>query len=461
MNGACSNQVCTDVGGNCSTAATCCTGVCTAGKCAANTAVGGSCKVLGQACSADGGSGECCSTLCKGGVCSKAYYCQANGDVCYANSECCGGVCSGSGGMAGRCQEITGSGGGGCIQQGNPCSGGSNCCSRVCFDPGSGATVCLPAGGCRLTGTSCTSDNACCGGGVNPNGSVTCAGQVSGVGRCDNGQACNPVGNICGAPVLADGGKINASQDCCDGKKAVCKPDLSGIPRCFGGGSGSCPTGYTGAPGCCIAEGDVCQFRDQCCSGLPCLPADGGLLRCTKPACNPLGGTCTTSANCCVGDCVNGVCRGLVEGGGPGGDGGFTVGDGGVLYGPDGGLVRGPDGGVIVVGDGGTLCVANNGSCSSSSQCCSMVCTGGACKAAAVCQPTGGTCSALADCCVGNTCAIPSGAANGTCQPSACPGIGQTCSQATPCCTGASCIDTATGASCGAMGSCVCQGSIG
>ena len=36
-----------------------------------------------------------------------------------------------------------------------------------------------------------------------------------------------------------DGGKINASQDCCDGMKDVCKLDSSGIPRCFGGKSGT------------------------------------------------------------------------------------------------------------------------------------------------------------------------------------------------------------------------------
>jgi hypothetical protein len=42
-----------------------------------------------------------------------------------------------------------------------------------------------------------------------------------------------------GAKVLRDGGSVNASQNCCEGMKDVCKLDSSGIPRCFGGGSGS------------------------------------------------------------------------------------------------------------------------------------------------------------------------------------------------------------------------------
>ena len=271
VSGSCSAQSCKATAAACASPTECCTGVCSANFCAAISG-GGACKVLGDSC---GGNGDCCSSLCRGGLCAKAYYCQPNGDRCNSNDECCGQACSVNDGGAGYCKTVTGGGGGGCTQEGNPCSAGNNCCSRVCFDPGSGATVCLPAGGCRLTGTSCTNDDACCGGGVNPNGSVSCA-----TGRCDNGQSCNGVGNICGAQVLPDGGSVNASQNCCDGMKDVCKLDSSGIPRCFGGQSGNCPTGYTGQAPCCIAENQLCQFRDQCCSGSLCLPADGGVLRC-------------------------------------------------------------------------------------------------------------------------------------------------------------------------------------
>ncbi len=198
--GTCADSACRDTGAACAADSECCSQTCTQGTCALLT--GGTCKVLGQAC---GSAGECCSSNCVGGFCARAFSCQANGDVCTSDDECCGHSCSTDAG-AGRCVFVTGGGGGGCIQEGNPCSGGSNCCSRICFDPGSGATVCLPASGCRLTGSWCTDAQACCGGGTNPNGSVQCTD-----GRCDNGQACNPAGNICGAPVLRDGGKINAS----------------------------------------------------------------------------------------------------------------------------------------------------------------------------------------------------------------------------------------------------------
>lgn len=251
-NGVCAVEACRQVDAGCSAGTQCCTGLCNGATCEPLSAAGGpSYKVLGESCNADpdGGTanGGCCSSLCRNGVCAKAYYCQPNGDICHWNIECCGNVCSVNDGGVGRCLKITGSGGGGCTQEGNPCTDGAGCCSRTCFDPGSGARVCLPAGGCRLTGTSCDNDDACCGGGVNPNGTVRCSN-----GRCDNGQACNGVGNICSRAYLPDGGirMINAPTNCCNGGPGngldVCKLDSSGIPRCFGGYSSQCPTGYTG-----------------------------------------------------------------------------------------------------------------------------------------------------------------------------------------------------------------------
>jgi hypothetical protein len=268
---------------------------------------------------------------------------------------------------------------------------------------------------------------------VNPNGSVQCVG-----GRCDNGQSCNGVGNICGAPVLPDGGSINASQNCCDGMKDVCKLDSSGIPRCFGGSSGQCPTGYTGEAGCCIAAGDVCQFRDQCCNGALCLPGDGGVLRCQTPSCVPLGATCTTDANCCGALCLEGVCRPFEEGGG-GGDGGVV----------DGGSTTLPDG-------GSTLCHPNGQACAFSADCCSQICTNGTCGTPVVCQGLGALCTSSSDCCSGATCAIPAGAEFGVCQASMCVNSGQTCAAGgTPCCAGLACLDVNYG-TCGATGACTC-----
>jgi hypothetical protein len=263
--------------------------------------------------------------------------------------------------------------------------------------------VCQAAGGCRLTGDSCTSDSTCCGGGSNPNGSVTCDQN-----RCDNGQSCNPVGNICGATVLPDGGKINAPQSCCDGQKDVCKLDSSGIPRCFGGRTGECPSGYTGTAPCCIAEGQTCQFRDQCCNGLPCLPkTDGGEgYACQGNSCLPLGADCGSGGTCCAGT----VCQG----------------------GEFGSSCQTP---TTPVG----TCKANGTSCTTSGSCCSGQCIDGSCAVPRECQPQAGACTTSADCCTGLQCNLNGGV--GTCGAASCSSSGQTCSTAVPCCSGLQCLN--------------------
>src|SRR5262249_16992853 len=95
--------------------------------------------------------------------------------------------------------------------------------------------------------------------------------------------------------------------------KDVCKLDVSGIPRCFGGCMGGncggmCPTGYDpNNPNCCIQVGQACQFRDQCCNLAPCVPAPAGGFVCATPAmCVVAGGVCTVGAppgpmGCCGG----------------------------------------------------------------------------------------------------------------------------------------------------------------
>ena len=339
LNGGCSAQQCFDIGTACGANSDCCTQTCISGTCAQIPNSPGTCKVIGQACAS---GAECCSTNCQGGVCVRAYSCQANGDICLRNSDCCGNACSANDGGAGNCLQINGGGGGGCLQDGNPCSGGTNCCSRTCVNPGSGATVCQPVDGCRLTGDFCLSTSACCGGGPNPNGTVQCNG-----GRCDNGQACNGVGNICGAATLPDGGilQINASQDCCDGKKTVCKLDSSGVGSSCDAGSSECCNGTeclrtgggefgvsyacqvppppydAGVPdggGACLANGTSCDAGVSCCSQ---ICASGA---CRAPAvCQPLNGVCTATADCCsglscsvpsgstTGTCQSGSCPGL------------------------------------------------------------------------------------------------------------------------------------------------------
>ena len=458
ISGTCSDKVCKDVGQSCASGNDCCTGTCDAGTCA--SLPGGSCKVVGQSCST---GSECCSTNCQSGFCAKAYSCQSVGDVCRSNDECCGHACTANNdGGVGRCASVSGGGGGGCDQAGEPCSGGSTCCSRICIDPGSGVDVCQAAEGCRLTGTWCTDDQSCCGGGTNPNGSVDCRGADAGAGltgRCDEGNACNPVGNICGAPVLPDGGSINAPQSCCDGHwngqntvpgSDVCKLDTSGIPRCFGGASGSCPTGYTGQAGCCIATGDECQFKDQCCGGAPCVPGPNGKLVCTVANCKSVGTSCSDSTECCSGT----DCRPTSNGGGYACQTIVVQSDAGT---PDGGSSQDagtPDAGV---------CQANGTACTTGNQCCSQRCLGsdggvgsGTCEAPVACQPQGSVCTTTADCCTGYSCSIPPGSTSGTCQTGSCTGAGQACTGQDQCCTGLACLDS-TNYYCGGTGDCTCK----
>jgi hypothetical protein len=294
--------------------------VCTGGFCAALPG-GNGCKTLGDACGGD--LGACCSGNCKDSTCVPAYTCHTYNDVCFRNEECCSGVCDTSLSSPGRCKQMPGS----CQQDGVPCDNDSNCCTRLCLDLGSGVKVCQPASGCRMTGDYCDRTQACCGGSPDalhpendPYG-VFCdtAGRndtpprndssTKDDFRCTGGTSCNPPGNICGGS-----GAVNASQNCCNGKKDVCKPDSNGIYRCFGGCpesgcTAACPSGYdANDPSCCIPPGtgsaSVCQFRDQCCGGAPCVPGADGVLRCTAdaPTCTPVGGICDGADDlaCCA-----------------------------------------------------------------------------------------------------------------------------------------------------------------
>jgi hypothetical protein len=274
---------------------------------------------------------------------------------------------------------------------------------------------------------------------------------------------CEPSGNICGAF------GANARQDCCDGKKDVCGLDAEGIARCFGG----CPSGHCGAAcpagyasnadgGCCIAAGDACQFRDQCCDGSPCVPNDLGVLTCTPQRCIAAGSACTPGAPgsgaCCQGlDCARSggelgqdVCMTHTSTTKVGPDGGLLGPDGGALLFPDGGRATLPDGGLTV--DAGPVCRANGATCAGAGDCCSSYCVGGACAATPACQAQSGVCTASADCCLGLSCNIPGGAVSGTCQPGAtCASAGQPCATSSTCCLGLSCLDqgvACTGAGC-------------
>jgi hypothetical protein len=332
--------------------------------------------------------------------------------------------------------------------------------------------------GCRERGEICQDTAECCG---NDTSGVTCQKAAPGdlVGRCANPQACQPVGNCCGA--FGD----NCRQSCCDGQKAVCKQDGQGLARCFGGCPNDvcpkdCPDGFDGLdPKCCVAEGQECQFRDQCCGLSPCLK-EGEKYVCRAPRCVAAGKVCVPGAQG-EGGCCNGLAC-LADG-----EIDFVCRTGGTSTGSDAGVGPATDGGALGYDagprpDGGPSCAPNLAACAASgaccselclagkcatcrtdgtacaaaAECCSGVCTGGKCVPPATCVSAGGACSGTAECCAGTFCDLSAGAASGTCRTgSTCASGGQGCAASSDCCLGLICLDP-TGGACGVDESCTC-----
>lgn len=448
QNGTCASQ-CAAIGGACSAPTDCCTGNCGSnGQCAdipdrpLGEDGGVLCQVRGEACTNDA---TCCSTNCTDGICQPAYTCGAHFDVCGFDSQCCSTKCSVNDGGVGFCEEFSGEGSPGCTPPGNPCRDFTECCTAVCADLGTGATVCQPVSGCQVAGNPCTSDEVCCGSGSTVT-NVQCRNADPDAGitsTCDNGTTCRAPGTICGKPVYPDGGyvqlpdgggdyEVNHETNCCDGYRITgveqtCRLDRTNVPRCFGGGSAQCPGGYTGEAGCCIADGEYCEFRDQCCNGALCLAGEDGTRRCTLSSCLQVGAECDpTSSGCCNGT----QCLATSE----------------ITY-----ACQAPS-------DGGS-CLANGASCSSGGSCCSGICDG-TCQAPTVCQPEGSSCSVSGDCCSGLSCQTPTGGGAGTCvSGSTCSSAGQSCSPTSLCCnegTELACLST-SGTACDGTTACACE----
>jgi hypothetical protein len=328
---------------------------------------GATCVTEGNTCQADG---DCCSKTCSPGhLCIRAggvLGCHATGDLCFAGADCCTGVCSGATPTkAGLCSGLASMGSGGCSVDGEPCSAGTDCCSRVCAAiPGAG-NICQIATGCRIAGDVCHADSDCCGvagSGFPGAGEVTCTfipGLDPPLGTCHNPRGNNPEGDVCGL------GGASAREDCAGCMSPpwqCCRDDSNGVPRCYGGSSDQCKTGYTGMEPCCIEAGKPCTFSSECCGGNPCIPnpAGGTGLICSTTMCVARGGVCTGTGDCCVGlECIvpigqpSGTCNVLVA---PLPDAGPPV-----TSGPD--AKPGPDAGPIMCGIAGQRC-------SSSAACC-------------------------------------------------------------------------------------------
>ncbi len=126
---------------------------------------------------------------------------------------------------------------------------------------------------------------------MNPNGSVTCAG-----GRCDNGQSCNGVGNICGCRHLPDGGiiDVNASQNCCDGRKDVCKVDSARRAALLRRRQPAVPLGLHRHRAVLHQRwAATASSRISAATGACACPRRDGTLSCQRPTCKPVGSECT------------------------------------------------------------------------------------------------------------------------------------------------------------------------
>ena len=268
-NGTCqASSFCGQGGDACSTGSDCCTGTCTVaagatlGTCGASPPGGpANCGVVdGQLCGGsapDGGivrndaglpacGGPCCSRACAPWgptgvlVCQPASGCHVVGDLCTADSDCCGsaGLPGGSG------KPVT-------------CDITPPATLGICRNP----MGCKPDGDvCKLKTMSCNSSCDCCSG--NCETQDTCKQDNMGVPRCAAAQ-CAVAGGACAS-----------SANCCGGTPCVPNPVDGGAPR------------YVCSGNRCIAACGQCTDNADCCPGTSCIVGTGS----SQGVCGPCGG---------------------------------------------------------------------------------------------------------------------------------------------------------------------------
>jgi hypothetical protein len=368
--------ICLDPGEACTTGIDCCTRACVGGtcwdkQCVPDSPTRGDCTQNEECCSGTCGDdkkcvplptecgrtegnpcdapADCCSKQCNNGICANGSFCTQTGDICAADTECCGGVCTKAAGATyGACGVVAGgAGASSCNPNGTVCGAGggesacdNSCCSRACGPWGTtGTRVCQPASGCKPTHEMCTASGECCGSPPNPSGTgfqTTCAiADGASYGRCTRQNQCDPPGAICKIASEACG----VQNRCCDPAGApsnycqsnpdnCCKKDALGIPRCIVAivdcEAGAVPDGTacaTSADCCgkpcvdnkcgvaCVPKDGACTSNSDCCSGLPCTD---GKCADKDPTnnCTLYGQACTQAGECCSGvPCTGGTCR--------------------------------------------------------------------------------------------------------------------------------------------------------
>ena len=180
------------------------------------------------------------------------------------------------------------------------------------------------------------------------------------------------------SPTTVTSTPTNANPSNPNWKKGECEYDALQIPRCNGL-----------ADDYCVPEGGSCSNTGECCEDRPCVPDpdDNNRLKCGTKACNEDGETCTTNADCCIGNIcyiaageVHGSCSPPSTGtGGTGGSGTGGSGTGGTSSTGSGGTSSTGSGGSGTGGTsstggsggtGSTPCSAYAQTCAETSDCC-------------------------------------------------------------------------------------------
>jgi hypothetical protein len=332
------NASCKTAGNVCATNAECCAGLCNDpdgdGTSTCNNAPS-FCTIAGDACVTDG---ECCGGLCSKadgaalGLCqlvpsSGATGCESLGEVCgngadydpatqelpTCGGECCSRACFpyGPTGVL-ICQPPSG-----CRPTGELCYEDSDCCGGpgqpdhsqanvMCRkEPGynvgrcDNGNMCAPAGAiCRLQDVQCNATATCCAGNAIQDG--VCQQDALGIPRCGISQ-CAPNDPTCGEncdPATKVGMTCASSADCC-GNPCTALPGTEAF--------------VCGAA--CQMTGSTCTTNTDCCSGLPCvIPAGSTQGTCgNNQGCADYGQACDANNLCCNDlPCSNGICQGII-----------------------------------------------------------------------------------------------------------------------------------------------------
>jgi hypothetical protein len=310
---------CTQTGDVCSTNFECCTGACTKaagatlGTCGQPVSAPGvpGCLPTGVICGPipDGGTvavdagvppcgGACCSRSCAPygvagvPVCQPPSGCHPTGELCRADSDCCGwsGSPDPKKGFV-HCSKASST------QEFGRCDNGT-----ACREPGS---ICKPAN------YSCNAENNCCdpvgqpSNYCNNNPENCCRRDSLGIPRClvkpvdcagappAAGTVCATSADCCGAPCVANqcgavgscvpaAGACTSSADCCPGLPCAIPPGGSkgfcggsvlpdgGVSADGGGAPVTTDGGTAGDGGICALYGQQCAQASDCCAAVPC-----------------------------------------------------------------------------------------------------------------------------------------------------------------------------------------------